>query len=267
MQWEPHLGIEETRGIRIMKPLIELTSVRKVYDLEGGQKLEALKNVSLTVYEGETLGLLGVNGAGKTTLSAILATLHPLTAGQILFEGKSIYADLIGYRTVVGYCPQRPNVSPYLTLRQSLSFAGEFYGLDRNETAARMDKLIKNFELSRYADHTIKSLSGGYRQRFMIARTLMHKPRLIILDEPTVALDAPVRRYLWEVIRELKRNGVTIILTTHYLEEAEQLADRVCLLNKGEIVLVDSPENLKKKFSATDLESVFLTLLEEVAHE
>jgi ABC-2 type transport system ATP-binding protein len=253
-------------GIRIMKPLIELASVCKVYDLEDGKKFEALKNITLSLYEGETLGLLGVNGAGKTTLSAILATLHPLTSGQILFEGQSIYEDLIRYRTVVGYCPQRPNVSPYLTLRQSLSFAGEFYGMSYSVIEARIDKLIHDFELTRYADQTIKALSGGYRQRFMLARTLMHKPRLVILDEPTVALDAPVRRYLWEVIRELKRNGVTIVLTTHYLEEAEQLADRVCLLNKGGIVLVDSPENLKKRFSANDLESVFITLLEEAAH-
>ena len=249
-----------------MKPLIELASVCKVYDLEDGKKFEALKNITLSLYEGETLGLLGVNGAGKTTLSAILATLHPLTSGQILFEGQSIYEDLIRYRTVVGYCPQRPNVSPYLTLRQSLSFAGEFYGMSYSVIEARIDKLIHDFELTRYADQTIKALSGGYRQRFMLARTLMHKPRLVILDEPTVALDAPVRRYLWEVIRELKRNGVTIVLTTHYLEEAEQLADRVCLLNKGGIVLVDSPENLKKRFSANDLESVFITLLEEAAH-
>lgn len=249
-----------------MNSFIELCGVRKVYNLTGGQQLEALKNVTLSIHTGEIIGLLGVNGAGKTTLSSILATLHPPAAGTVKFQGTSIYDNLMAYRKTIGFCPQRPNVSPYLTLRKSLQFAADFYGVDRTVARLRMEQLMHNFELDRYADQTISMLSGGYRQRFMLARALMHEPRLMILDEPTVALDAPVRHYLWQVIRDLKKKGVTVILTTHYLEEAEQLADRVCLLHKGEIVLVDTPHNLKTKFAAHDLESVFLTLLEEETH-
>lgn len=249
-----------------MNSFIELHGVRKVYDLGGGKQLEALKNITLSIRAGEIIGLLGVNGAGKTTLSSILATLHPPTAGTILFQGSSIYDNLMAYRKIIGFCPQRPNVSPYLTIRKSLQFAGDFYGVDRSVALPRMERLLHEFELDRYASQTINTLSGGYRQRFTLARALMHEPRLMILDEPTVALDAPVRRYLWQVIRDLKKSGVTVILTTHYLEEAEQLADRVCLLHKGEISLVDTPHNLKTQFAVHNLESVFLALLEEETH-
>lgn len=250
-----------------MKSFIELEGVSKIYSLEGNVQLHALKNVTVTVREGEVLGLLGVNGAGKTTLSSILATLHPATSGDVIFEGNSIYKNLIAYRKMIGFCPQRPNVSPYLTLRQSLQFAGDFYGLASPVIEARIHQLMVDFELTQYAEQKVYSLSGGYRQRFMLARALMHQPRLIILDEPTVALDVPVRRYLWSVIRKLKQEGVTVILTTHYLEEAEALADRVCLLHKGQVLLIDSPENLKTRFAAKDLESVFLALLEETSHD
>lgn len=249
-----------------MNSFIELNGVRKVYQLGNGKQLEALKNITLSIRAGEIIGLLGVNGAGKTTLSSILATLHPPTAGTVNFQGISIYDNLLEYRKNIGFCPQRPNVSPYLTIRKSLQFAGDFYGVERSVAAQRMERLLHNFELDRYADQTINQLSGGYRQRFILARALMHEPKLMILDEPTVALDAPVRRYLWQVIRDLKKAGVTVILTTHYLEEAEQLADRVCLLHKGEISLVDTPHNLKTKFAAHDLEAVFLALLEEETH-
>ena len=250
-----------------MKSFIELEGVNKVYSLGGQQQLHALKDVTLAVREGEVLGLLGVNGAGKTTMSSILATLHPPTGGAVIFEGASIYQKLTAYRKIIGFCPQRPNVSPYLTLRQSLQFAGDFYGLNPSMAVNRMKQLMNDFELVQYADHKIQSLSGGYRQRFMLARALMHNPRLVILDEPTVALDVPVRRYLWDVIRKLKQDGVTVILTTHYLEEAEALADRVCLLHKGQVLLIDSPDNLKKRFEAEDLEAVFLALLEEMSHD
>lgn len=249
-----------------MKSFIELEGVSKIYSLANNQELYALQNVTLSVHEGEILGLLGVNGAGKTTLSSILATLHPPTTGDVLFEGASIYQKLIEYRKLIGFCPQRPNVNPYLTLQQGLHFAGDFYGLLPAVTAERVFSLMRDFDLDKYASQKIYSLSGGYRQRFMLARALVHQPRLIVLDEPTVALDVPVRRYLWDVIRRLKHEGVTILLTTHYLEEAEALADRVCLLHKGKILHIDSPDNLKKKFAANDLESVFMALLDEVSH-
>ncbi len=250
-----------------MRPFLEIDALRKVYPVKDGKKIEVLKSVSLSINRGEIVGLLGINGAGKTTLSSIVATLHPPTSGIIRLEGRSIYDDVIGYRMKLGFCPQKPNVNPYLSLRQSLMYAGAFYGIAKDVVEARVDDLMQRFDLIKYADWMIGKLSGGYKQRFMLVRTVVHHPSLIILDEPTVALDAPVRRYLWDVIAELKKLGMTIILTTHYLEEAEHLADRVCLLHAGKIMLIDTPSNLKTKFAMHNLESVFLALMEELRHD
>jgi ABC-2 type transport system ATP-binding protein len=251
----------------MQKTLVQLHHVNKYYPLPGGKRRHALKNVSLDIYRGETLGLLGVNGAGKTTLSSLLATQHPATSGQILYNGQSIYDNLAAYRSIIGYCPQKPNVDEALTLRQNLYFAGLFYGLDEQTIAQRIRELAKQFVLEEYLDASISTLSGGYRQRFMLARSLMHNPQLVLLDEPTVGLDPHIRRQLWQCITDLKEHGVTVILTTHYLDEAEQLSDRVCILDKGSIIHIDTPANLIKHRAKKNLEEVFLSLIEEVEKE
>ena len=207
--------------------------------------------------------MLGVNGAGKTTLSSILATLHPATSGDVLYRGTSIYKDLINYRHKLGFCSQKPNLDPELNVRQNLEFAGRYYLMSENDVQARTNELIKHFNLEHYSDAEVNELSGGYKQRLMIARALMHNPELLILDEPTVALDPGIRRQLWQTIKDLKALGVTIILTTHYLEEAEILSDRVCILDKGKVLLIDKPESLKKSYNKGNLEEVFLHLTEE----
>jgi ABC-2 type transport system ATP-binding protein len=250
-----------------MKPFIELIEVSKMYDLGRGQSFNALRAVSLQIQRGEVISLLGLNGAGKTTLSSILATMHPPSSGQVLYNGVSVYDDLMAYRSQIGFCPQRPNVNPYLTIKDSLSFAGDLFGLTPAARDARVRQLMHDFELMPHAHRTIHNLSGGYKQRFMLARMLVHEPSFVILDEPTVALDAPVRQFVWQVIRQLRASGVTVLLTTHYLDEAEQLSDRVCFLHKGQVVRVDTPQNLKNDFSAHNLESAFLAFLEGVAHE
>ena len=237
--------------------LLTIKNVKKRY----GAK-EALKGVSLDIYQGEIFGLLGVNGAGKTTLSSIIATLHPATEGDVEFEGQSIYANLAQYRRKLGFCPQRPNLNPMLTLEQNLRFSGQYYQLTADQINERFEKLVQQFELKPYLHQKAQVLSGGYKQRFMIARALMHNPRLVILDEPTVGLDPHIRRQLWNKIKELKQDGITVILTTHYLDEAEQLADRVCVLDQGMIKLIDTPDKLKADFKMQNLEDVFIALMQ-----
>lgn len=239
--------------------LLKITHLKKDYILNNKVK-HALNNVSFDIYEGEVLSLLGVNGAGKTTLSSIVATLHPPTSGSILWENKSVFENLIEYRSIVGFCPQEPNLNPTWTLEENLIFSGSYYGLTKEQIIHRKNTLLEKFNLSEYAKSFAFALSGGYRQRFLIARTLMHDPKLIILDEPTVGLDPQVRRQLWQVILDLKKEGKTIILTTHYIEEAEELSDRVCIIDSGKVISIDTPSNLKTQHEKGKLEDVFLKL-------
>lgn len=241
--------------------LLSIQKVSKVYPIPGGSRT-ALNEVSLDIHAGEVLSLLGVNGAGKTTLSSIVATLHPPTAGDIVYRGQSIYTDIPAFRRKIGYCPQKPNLNPMLTLEENLIFAGRYYGLTEAEIATRVAELVAQFGLSKYLKEKASVLSGGYKQRFMIARSMIHKPEVIILDEPTVGLDPHIRRQLWDVIRDLKKEGITTLLTTHYLDEAEKLSDRVCILDKGQILLIDTPDKLKDDFKQQNLEDVFIKLLD-----
>ncbi len=242
--------------------LVELKKISKAYG-HGNNKNQVLNNVSLAIHKGEVLSLLGINGAGKTTLSTIIATLHPPSSGDILYEGRSIYEDIPGYRLRIGLCPQHPNLNSQITVEQNLYYAGLAYRLSPVQSRDRAQELIKTFSLTKHAHSRPLILSGGYKQRVMLARTLMHRPELIILDEPTVGLDPQIRYDLWECINALRNAGTSVLLTTHYIEEAEKLSDRVCVLDKGVIKLIDTPENLKKNFSKNNLESVFLELTRE----
>lgn len=248
--------------------LISIQNIRKsYYDKNSKKTIIALKNVTFDIYKGEILSLLGVNGAGKTTLSSIISTLHPPTQGTILYEGNSIYNNLYEYRENIGFCPQIPNIDAMLTIRQNLFFAGKYFNIPFQQIEKRANELMRDFDLYKYADARGNILSGGYKQRFLLARTLMHNPKLVILDEPTVGLDPHIRRNLWVIIKELKNRGVTVVLTTHYLDEAEFLSDRVCILNKGAVFQVNSPENLKKMYSKKNLEDVFIQFLQENPEE
>jgi ABC-2 type transport system ATP-binding protein len=238
--------------------LLQIKNVKKKY----GSKY-ALKGVSFDIKRGEVLGLLGVNGAGKTTLSSILATLHPATEGDILYEGKSIYSDIIRYRLQLGFCPQQPNLNDLLTLWQNLFFAGRYYGMSKEATEKKLNEVVEKLGLSEYLSLKASELSGGYKQRFMIARSLIHSPRLLLLDEPTVGLDPHIRRQLWDIIKMLQQDGVTVILTTHYLDEAQYLSDRVCILDKGQVKLIDTPDNLMADFKQKNLEEVFIELMKQ----
>ena len=245
-------------------PLLEIQNLSKTYfDKKGKEQKKALENSSFTLYKGEIFGLLGVNGAGKTTLSSILATVHPPTNGDILWNNRSIYDQLIAYRKIVGICPQKPNIEKRLNVEENLLFAGRSYGLSRKEALEQKAFLVERLHLGEYLTTLTDKLSGGYRQRFLIARALMHNPKLLILDEPTVGLDPHIRRQIWEVIKTLKETSVTIILTTHYLDEAEYLSDRVCLIHDGQIKTIDTPNNLKTFHQKNNLEEVFLKFVDD----
>jgi ABC-type multidrug transport system ATPase subunit len=243
--------------------LLSVKDLSKSYYCYNNLIKEALKNISIDIYSSEVFGLLGVNGAGKTTLSSILATLHPPTSGTVSYLGQSIYNDINSYRRIIGFCPQRPNLIEDLTVKQNLILAGYYYSLGKMQAQARADELIKKYNLIDYKDLKPEILSGGYKQRVLIARSLMHRPKILILDEPTVGLDPHVRHNLWEDIRNLRTEGVTVILTTHYLDEAEILSDRVCILDNGNIRITGTPGELMTTYQKSCLEDVFLQLMRE----
>jgi ABC-2 type transport system ATP-binding protein len=243
--------------------LLSVKNVTKTYP--GG--IQALKGVSLDIKKGEVFGLLGPNGAGKTTLSSIIASLHPVTSGEVLIESGSIYDDVINYRYSIGLCPQKPNVDLMLTMEENLIFAGRYFGLSETKIKERVAYLSDKFGLNKYLKSKAFMHSGGYKQRFVIARALIHEPRLVILDEPTVGLDPHIRLQLWDFIKNLRNEGVSVLLTTHYLDEAEVLSDRVCILDQGSVVLIDTPDNLKKSYGKDRLEDVFVQMMSEGAQE
>jgi ABC-2 type transport system ATP-binding protein len=235
---------------------LEINNIVKKYN----QKI-ILNNVSFVINKGEVFSLLGVNGAGKSTLSNILCGLKSPFSGDVLYENKSIYFNINEYKRNVGYCSQKPNLNNYISLRKNLYFAGEAFGLSRDAILERINFISTILDIKKYLDSYDFVLSGGYRQRFMIARSLIHNPQFLILDEPTVGMDPHIRRELWETIKLLKNNGMTILLTTHYLDEAEILSDRVCFLNRGSVELIDTPANLLANFKQNNLEDVFIEFL------
>lgn len=245
-------------------PILEIKNVVKEYGHTSKLvRKRALDGVYLDIYKGEIISLLGVNGAGKTTLSSIIATLHPPTSGEILFKGVSIYKDIMNYRKALGFCPQKPNLDEYLNVRENLEFAGRYYLLPEKEVQERVNELMTQFDLHKYASFKTDALSGGWRHRVLIARALVHNPEIVILDEPTVGLDPDVRRVLWKYIQKLKSRGITVILTTHYLDEAEYLSDRVCIMDRGKTLLVTTVNELKTTHQKSNLEEAFLSLVEK----
>lgn len=250
--------------------MIFIKNLTKSYFSKGKVIASALRGIDLEIREGEILTLLGVNGAGKTTLSSIIASLHPPTSGDVIWNDKSIFDQLSAYRYNVGLCPQKPNLDRRMNLEDNLFYSGLSFGMSDRDAKARTNELMDQFNLGTYAKALAFTLSGGYRQRFLIARTLMHSPKLVILDEPTIGLDPHVRHKLWDTIRELKQDGTTVLLTTHYLDEAETLSDRVCIIDNGQIKLIDTPKALLESYKQKNLENVFIHLidqLEESNHE
>jgi len=216
-----------------MSAILTITDLRKTYD--GG--FEALKGVSLDINEGEILALLGPNGAGKTTLiSAVCGIITP-TSGQVTVAGHDIDRDFRAARRLIGLVPQEVALEPFETVWNSTRLSRGLFGCPRND--ARIEDILRKLSLWEKKDAQVKELSGGMKRRVLIAKALSHDPRVLFLDEPTAGVDVELRKGMWELVEELKADGVTIILTTHYIEEAEALADRVGVIDKGRLLLVE----------------------------
>ncbi len=238
--------------MRSVPSALSIHGLSKTYD-DGTVGLAGL---DLQVPAGEFFGLLGPNGAGKTTLINAVCNLIRLSGGEIDVFGHP--HDSMQARRVVGVAEQDPNLDRFLTVRESLVYHGGYFGMTTDAAAARADEMIEVFDLQAKSNTRTSKLSGGMKRRLLLARALLHEPLLVILDEPTAGVDVELRHDLWRYIKRLHQQGTTILLTTHYLEEAESLCEDIALISKGKIVARDTPDGLKARFDATTLEEVYL---------
>jgi ABC-2 type transport system ATP-binding protein len=222
-------------------PIISIKNLSKRY----ASGLEALSNVDLEIRRGEIFALLGPNGAGKTTLIGIVCGLVNATEGTVVADGHDIVADYRAARTKIGLVPQELSTDMFETVHATVSFSRGLFGKPRDP--AHIEKVLRDLSLWDKRDAKIMTLSGGMKRRVLIAKALSHEPRILFLDEPTAGVDVALRRDMWEMVRALRETGVTIILTTHYIEEAEQMADRIGVIDKGKLVLVDEKAALMAK--------------------
>ena len=216
----------------------------------------ALDELDLEIPAGEFFGLLGPNGAGKTTLIGAVTNLVRISSGEVRVFGHR--GDSLEARRLVGVAEQEPNLDRFLTVREALLYHGGYFGMSRAEAAARAEEMIEIFDLRAKADVRAPKLSGGMRRRLLLARALLHEPRLVILDEPTAGVDVELRQELWRYIRRLHSQGTTILLTTHYMEEAEALCEDIALIAGGRVVARGSADDLKERFGVRTLEDVYL---------
>ncbi len=229
-----------------MIPAIQIEQVVKRY---GG--FTALAGVSLQIEQGEFFGLLGPNGAGKTTLISIMAGLSKADAGSVSILGHDVVSDFRASRKVLGVVPQEIVFDPFFTVRETLRLQSGYFGLRDNDRW--IDEVMENLDLTDKADVNMRALSGGMKRRVLVAQALVHKPPVIVLDEPTAGVDVELRQTLWKFISRLNSEGHTIVLTTHYLEEAEALCNRIAMLKNGKLVALDTTEALIRRISGSQL--------------
>ena len=221
-----------------MSAIVDVQNVSKSYD--GG--FEALKSANLQIEQGEILALLGPNGAGKTTLISTICGLSAPTSGQITVGGHDVVEDFRAARRLIGLVPQEINLEPFEFVINTVRFSRGLFGKSSDDTL--IEQILKDLSLWDKRNNRIAELSGGMKRRVLIAKALSHEPRVLFLDEPTAGVDVELRKDMWELVDRLRQDGVTIILTTHYIEEAEAIADRVGVINKGEILLVEDKKDL-----------------------
>jgi ABC-2 type transport system ATP-binding protein len=229
-----------------MLPAIDVRSVHKRYG-----SLEALRGVSLEIAQGEFFGLLGPNGAGKTSLISIVAGLNRASEGTVRVMGHDVVSDYRAARLSLGVVPQELVFDPFFTVRETLRLTSGYYGIRRNDEW--IDEILDSLGLTSKAGTNMRALSGGMKRRVLVAQALVHRPPVIVLDEPTAGVDVELRRTLWQFIRRLNRAGHTIVLTTHYLEEAQELCGRIAMLKQGRVVALDRTSNLIGRFGGGTL--------------
>jgi ABC-2 type transport system ATP-binding protein len=230
-----------------MAPILSITKLTKTY----ASGLQALKDVSLEIRKGEIFALLGPNGAGKTTLISIVCGIVTPTSGQVTVAGHDILRDYRAARSLIGLVPQELHTDMFETPWRTASFSRGLFGLPPDP--AHLEKVLRDLSLWEKRKDRIMTLSGGMKRRVMIAKALAHEPEVLFLDEPTAGVDVELRRDMWALVRRLREGGVTIILTTHYIDEAEEMADRIGVINKGELVVVEEKAKLMKKLGKKQL--------------
>ncbi|MFD0740189.1 ABC transporter ATP-binding protein [Lysobacter koreensis] len=230
-----------------MESIISVKDVSKTY----ASGFEALKHVDLEIRRGEILALLGPNGAGKTTLISIICGIVNASSGSVTADGHDIVRDYRAARSKIGLVPQELSTDAFETVWATVRFSRGLFGKPRND--AHLEKVLRDLSLWDKKDSKIMALSGGMKRRVLIAKALSHEPRILFLDEPTAGVDVELRRDMWQMVRELRANGVTIILTTHYIEEAQEMADRIGVINHGELVLVEDKHVLMRKLGKKQL--------------
>lgn len=238
-----------------MEHAVRIENLTKTYRVKGGQDKEALKGVSLNIPRGSFFGLLGPNGAGKSTMINIMAGLVLKSAGTVEICGHSLDIALRDAKRSIGIVPQELMLDTFFTVRQALEITAGYYGVPKKER--RTDEIIHAMGLADKADVPSRRLSGGMRRRLLVGKALVHNPPVLVLDEPTAGVDVELRRSLWAYVRELNKNGTTILLTTHYLEEAEELCDRIAIINHGSIIANDTKRALMQ---GVDSKEIFFTL-------
>ena len=236
-----------------MIPIISISNLSKTYapSKKGGIALQALKTINLDIRKGEIFALLGPNGAGKTTLIGVVCGLVNPTVGTVTADGHDIIKDYRAARSRIGLVPQELTTDAFETVWNAVSFSRGLFGKSKNP--AHIEKVLKELSLWDTKDNRIMTLSGGMKRRVMIAKALSHEPEILFLDEPTAGVDVALRKDMWNVVRALRDKGVTIILTTHYIEEAQEMADRIGIINKGELILVEDKAMLMKKLGKKQL--------------
>ena len=230
-----------------MNPIIQIKNLSKSY--KSG--LHALKDINLEITRGEIFALLGPNGAGKTTLISTICGIVNKTSGAVLVDGHDNVTDFRATRKMIGLVPQELHLSIFESVWDTVTFSRKLFG--RGDNPQHVEKILKQLSLWDKKDDKIMTLSGGMKRRVLIAKALAHEPQILFLDEPTAGVDVELRKDMWNVVRELRSTGVTIILTTHYIEEAEEMADRVGVINKGQMILVEGKNALMKKMGQKKL--------------
>ena len=241
-----------------MQPIISISNLVKTY----ASGFQALQKINLDIRRGEIFALLGPNGAGKTTLINIVCGIVNPTQGVVLADGHDIISEFRAARSLIGLVPQELTTDAFETVRATVSFSRGLFG--KPHDPGYVEKVLRDLSLWDKKDDKIMSLSGGMKRRVMIAKALSHEPRILFLDEPTAGVDVELRRDMWQMVRRLRDNGVTIVLTTHYIVEAEEMADRVGVINKGEIILVEEKDELMRKLGMKQLRLQLEDTLDEV---
>ena len=243
-------------------PALRIQNLRKTYS----NGFLALDGVSLEVGAGKFFGLLGPNGAGKTTLINSVVSLVRPDSGSVEVFGRDAYSEFREARRIIGVSPQEVNLDRFLTVEETLIFHAGYYGVPKKKARERSEELLERFGLADRRDQRTNTLSGGMKRRVLFARALIHDPEVLFLDEPTAGVDVELRYRLWGYIRELNRGGMTILLTTHYLEEAEALCEEIALINGGNIVARGSSEDLKNDYEAKNVEEVYMKVIGHDLH-